>query len=323
MGTAVNSVEEAPIIDGLIRPAIMRLISESEGAYRCERDLHHHLTTCLAKIANLELGTPRRRVFMEEPALACYGSGRKGNLDYFFPDSDVGASWDVGPRDGVAMELNYNYRDCFKVKKDIQKLIDPASGYQRSLYFAYGSRHGFYESVQSGIERAFASFEEVQHEFRLPMGFRVIVVEYTPGGGEHLIHEASVATPCVPAELQWEDTQMPKLAIQLARTKDNVAPVQGETESVFYIDRNTAEVLLHDELVKAQIPLKSKTARCMFETTRNSAGGNRCKLGVTPLWGNEVRVVKDKVLRSEFMDWVQRLCDSGQAFQRAGRASWG
>jgi hypothetical protein len=166
------------------------------------------------------------------------------------------------------------------------------------------------------------SFQEDRCEFRLPLGFRVIVVECI-GGGEHVIHQTSVAAPCAPAELQWEDTQMPKLAIQLARTKDNVAPVQGETESVFYIDRNPAEVLLHDELVKAEIPLKSKTARCMFETTRNSAGGNRCKLGVTPLWGNEVRVVNGKVLRSEFMDWVRRLCDSGQAFQRAGRASWG
>ncbi len=323
MATAVSSVEEASIVDGLIRPAIVKLVSESEGAYRCERDLHHHLTTCLAKIANLELGTPRRRVFMEQPALACYGSGRKGNLDYFFPGSDSDASWNVGPRDGVAMELNYNYRDCFKVKKDIQKLIDPASGYQRSLYFAYGRRRGFYESVQSGIERAFASFEEDRHEFRLPLGFHVIVVEYIPGGGEHLIHEASVAAPCVPAELQWKDTQMAKLPTQVARIKNDAVPVEDDTEFELYIDRSTAEVLLRDELTKAQIPLKSTTARCMFETTRNGAGGNRCKLGVTPLWGNEVRVVKDKVLRLEFMDWVQRLCDSGQAFQRAGRASWG
>jgi hypothetical protein len=132
-----------------------------------------------------------------------------------------------------------------------------------------------------------------------------------------------VAVPCVPAELQWKNTHMAKRPTQVARMKNEVIPIQDDTDFELYIDRNKAEVLLQDELTKAQIPLKSTTARCMFETTRNSAGGNRCKLGVTPLWGNEVRVVKDKVLRSEFMDWVQRLCDSGQAFQRAGRASWG
>jgi hypothetical protein len=72
-------------IDTLIKPAILKLVSESEGVYRCERDLHHHFTVCLHSIQNLEFGTHRRGVFLEEPARAFYGSGRKGNLDYFFP----------------------------------------------------------------------------------------------------------------------------------------------------------------------------------------------------------------------------------------------
>jgi len=60
----------------------------------------------------------------------------------------------------------------------------------------------------------------------------------------------------------------------------------------------------------------------MFEPTQDSRGGNNCKLGRTPLWENHLYVMKEKVLRSEFLDWVERLVDSGHKFQRAGRSSW-
>jgi hypothetical protein len=91
MATAAQLNEPASQIESLIRPAILKLVSESEGAYRCERDLHHHFTVCLDSIRSLELGTQRRRVFMERPALACYGKGsRRGNLDYFFPGEESG-----------------------------------------------------------------------------------------------------------------------------------------------------------------------------------------------------------------------------------------
>jgi hypothetical protein len=93
-------------------------------------------------------------------------------------------------------------------------------------------------------------------------------------------------------------------------------------ESGLYLSRDEAERVLRAQLEAAGIPLDSTTARCMFEPTKDSHRQNRCKFGVTPLWSNELRIVDDRVLRSEFMDWVQRLCDSGQAHQRAGRASW-
>src|ERR1019366_1865122 len=91
---------------------------------------------------------------------------------------------------------------------------------------------------------------------------------------------------------------------------------------VLHLGRAEAQDLLISELVRAYIPLKSKTARCMFEATRNGSGQNRFKLGITPLWENELRILDGRVLRSEFMDWVNRLCNSGHAFQRAGRALW-
>jgi hypothetical protein len=89
-----------------------------------------------------------------------------------------------------------------------------------------------------------------------------------------------------------------------------------------YINRDAAEEIFRAKLEKAGIPLDSKTARCMFEKTLDSHGVNRCKFGNTPLWGSEIKVRDGIVLRSEFMEMVQRLCDSGQDHQRAGRASW-
>jgi len=143
---------------------------------------------------------------MEEPALACYGSGRKGNLDCFFPSAGSGA-FDCASRDGVAVELNCDYRDWVKVKKDIQKLIDPDSSYGQSLYFAYGKKRGFFDSVKTGIERAVAAFAEKRPEFRLPVGLHVIVVEHLPTGG-HVIREACVVRACNPAEMDWSETTM-------------------------------------------------------------------------------------------------------------------
>jgi hypothetical protein len=90
-----------------------------------------------------------------------------------------------------------------------------------------------------------------------------------------------------------------------------------------YIKREQAEEILREKLLKAGISLDSKTARCMFEKTLDSHNVNRCKFGNTPLWGSEIRVRNGLALRSEFMEFVQRLCDSGQDHQRAGCASWG
>ena len=89
-----------------------------------------------------------------------------------------------------------------------------------------------------------------------------------------------------------------------------------------YVSKSEAELLLREKMSQAGIPLHSKTARCMFEATKDSRGGNNCKLGRTPLWDNHLRVVNGKVLRSEFMDWVERLIESGHKFQNAGRSSW-
>jgi hypothetical protein len=72
-------------------------------------------------------------------------------------------------------------------------------------------------------------------------------------------------------------------------------------------------------MTQACIPLDSVTARCMFEPTQAS-GKNVCKFGPTPLWDHKLRVTGAAVLRSEFMNWTEKLIRSGQNHQRAATA---
>lgn len=319
-------VSQGPtIVQRLIRPAILKLLEETDGSYRCERDLHHHFTICLNAIQPLLLGTCHRRAFLEHPGKACYGTGRDGNIDYFFPDitSDVIR---IQGEPGAAMELNCNYDSPIKITRDLQKLIDPENAYDESAYFAFGTKPRFFESVKHGVERAFGYFAEDRPEFLLPLGLNIFVCECPRLGDTHLLHEANIRQACSLKNLVWTESVIEKHSSNRLECRPVFASAQTKVplgSDDLYITETSARELLAAELMKAQIPLDSITARCMFQTTRNSSGTNRCKFGMTPLWTNELRVVAGRVLRSEFMDWVRRLCDSGLAFQRAGRASWG
>jgi hypothetical protein len=325
MPNTVHAAQSESIVERLIRPAILKLLGDTEGLYRCERDLHHHFTVCLNTIQPLLLGTRQRRAFLEHPGKACYGTGRDGNLDYFFP-ALISLATPIRERAGAAMELNCNYDDCPKITRDVQKLIDPANAYPESAYFAFGAKPHFFESVKHGVERAFEYFAEDRPGFLLPLGLHIFVVASPRSGYMHFLHEAIVQQACIPKDLVWSETAIEKYAIDQPQRQPLVLSMEMNAavgSDDLYISKTSAEELLTAELAKAQIPLKSITARCMFETTRNSSGNNRCKFGVTPLWGNELRVLSGRVLKSEFMDCVNRLCDSGHAFQKAGRASWG
>jgi hypothetical protein len=324
MATAVYEAQPESIVEQLIRPAILKLLGETDGSYRCERDLHHHFTVCLNGVKALQLGTGQRLVYLEHPGKACYGSGRNGNLDYFFPELNSTIVSLQRPR-GAAMELNSNYNGARKITRDVQKLIDPQNGYSESAYFAFGRKPRFFESVRKGIQSAFEYFAEDRADFQLPTGLHVFIVEGVHTAGRHLLREAFVMNACVPDELDWVETPFERHRLPQREVDRKVASIDQEVPfdiDELYLDRASAQDLLVSAFVKAEIPLESTTARCMFEATRNSSGQARCKLGTTPLWENALRIVDGRVLRSEFMDWVNRLCESGHAFQRAGRASW-
>lgn len=309
----------------LIRPAILRLLSEEEGGYRVERDLHHHLTICLQQIRPLQLGRQDRVIRYEEPTKGKYswrghGSGFKaGNVDFFFTERGSGL------RDlGTAMEVNFNYDSSVKIEQDFIKLLDPRNAYKEMVYFAYGLNDRFREAVVDGLERAFQWFREDNPDFLLPIGLNILVVENQRSLRKRLLWETRLQEPCLPTQLAWDRVTLPTAnGVREDRHLQARERVKMSEEIAgLYITRAEAEAILHRHMGEAGIPLKSKTARCMFDPTTDSRGNHNCKFGRTPLWDNELRAIQGKVLRSEFMDWVDRLVESGRKFQKAGRASW-
>jgi hypothetical protein len=210
--TNTNTTASDSIVDQLIRPAILKLLEETDGSYRCERDLHHHFTVCLNAIRPLLLGTRQRRAFLEHPGKACYGTGRDGNLDYFFP-ATISNATPMHEKSGAAMELNCNYDDSVKITRDVQKLVDPENAYGESAYFAFGTKPHFFESVKHGVERAFNYFTENRPEFLLPLGLHIFVVESPRAGSAHILHEAVIQQACIPEHLVWSETAIEKHAI--------------------------------------------------------------------------------------------------------------
>ncbi len=303
----------------LIKPAVLQLLAEEDGAYRVEHELHHHLTLCLNQVTPLRLGRWDRVVRYEEPTTGKYNwsgySSRSGNVDFFFPGQ--GSSLRSF---GTAMELNCKYYSWGKIRKDFIKLIDPVNAYQETVYFAYGFKRNFKETVADGLERAFQSFREKNSDFLLPVGLHVLVVESQRGRGKRNLWETKVTEPSLPGQLTWEEIPLP-YTVESREAREETG-MSGQMTGL-YMSRGEAESVLRAEMEKAGIPLNSITVRCMFEPTKDSRGGNNCKLGRSPLWENHLRVVSGKVLRSEFMDWVDRLIESGRKFQKAGRASWG
>lgn len=154
MGTAICSQTMQSLFETLVKPAILTVLNDGQGLYRCERDLHHHLTVCLDRIQPLHLGSRERVLQTEKPAIARYGSGRHGNIDFFVGDE----SHCAGSQTGVAVEVNWNYNDPFKAHRDLCKLIDPKNAYAEPVYFAYGTCQDLLKAVQQGLERAFTTF---------------------------------------------------------------------------------------------------------------------------------------------------------------------
>lgn len=101
-GNPTDRQPEGPLYERLVKPAILSLLDSSDCSYRCERDLHHHLTVCLDRVQPLNLGSRQTRMHAEEPAVACYGSGRHGNIDFFLAED----CYQNHSHSGIAVELN-------------------------------------------------------------------------------------------------------------------------------------------------------------------------------------------------------------------------
>jgi hypothetical protein len=65
--------------------------------------------------------------------------------------------------------------------------------------------------------------------------------------------------------------------------------------------KEQARTILRKAMIRAGIPPRSTTARCMFEPTKMKFGETKCKFGPTPLWDNRLKVTGGKVLKTEFL----------------------
>jgi hypothetical protein len=200
MGTAICAEPMQSLFETLVKPAILTVVNAGQGYYRCERDLHHHLTVCLDRIRPLHLGSRHPVLHTERPAIACYGSGRRGNVDFFVADANDKA----GSQSGVAVEINWNYNDPLKAQRDLCKLIDPENGYAEPVYFVYGRSRDLLAAVQAGLERAFTFFTEAEPNFLLPAGLRIIVA-VRQRHRELVIHSTFISEPSAPSQLLWSD----------------------------------------------------------------------------------------------------------------------
>jgi hypothetical protein len=202
MENAICAPTMQSLFETLVEPAIQNLLNNGHGNYRCERDLHHHFTVCLDRIHPLHLGSREPVLHTERPAVACYGSGRRGNIDFFVADERSAA----GSKSGVAVEVNWNYNDTLKVQRDLCKLTDPRNAYAESVYLAYGSCQDMLTAVQAGLDRAFTTFVEAAPDFLLPAGLRIIVA-VRQRHRDLVIHSTVVDKPCTPSQLSWSDSR--------------------------------------------------------------------------------------------------------------------
>ena len=202
MGTAICTQPMQSLFETLVKPTILTVLNEGQGFYRCERDLHHHFTVCLDRIRPLHLGSREPVLHTERPAIACYGSGRHGNIDFFVADE----SHCAGSQSGVAVEVNWNYNDPLKAQRDLCKLMDPKNAYAEAVYFAYGRCQDLLTAVQAGLARAFTTFAEAEPSFLLPAGLRIIVA-VRQRHRELVIHSTFVDESCTPAQLSWRDSR--------------------------------------------------------------------------------------------------------------------
>ena len=103
----------------------------------------------------------------------------------------------------------------------------------------------------------------------------------------------------------------------LSRRRDGITLMNILTS--LQISETQAKTLLTNLMQENHIPLKSISARCMFEITQ-SRFGHQCQFGLTPLWQNILdRGTNNTVDYLEFIELVHRLLDSAKRRQIAAK----
>lgn len=151
----------------------MEVVFDGDCDYRCERDLHHHLTLLFNASSNMKLGQRDRAIVYGHPTGGRYQwtgvSETSGNLDMCLAPAG----------DQTAIEINYNYNNEDKIKQGIIKLLDPENPHRAAVYLVVSTR-----PIKSAIERSFQSALKWISDTRQrnsSFGLKVIVIEQCGG----------------------------------------------------------------------------------------------------------------------------------------------
>jgi hypothetical protein len=282
----------------------MVTVFELDADYRCERDLHHHLTSLFDKISPMRIGEKNTLVRYEMLTLGNYNwSGdtpSSGNIDIFFMASDEDANFNV-PIGGTAIEINCNYTPDTKTKQDLIKLLDPLNHFGEAVYVVVGTERGMRRPVEIGFEDAIAHLAVHQGDRRFSLT-KILLIEEL--GGWRFLYEGSFVEEAADVTIVWSE-------------KGRRCLLSGDNggDPMRLLAKEAAKALLQDRMRQEGIPLGSSTARCMFEPTKTKDGRQLCHFGKTPLWDHVLDQNEDRVAFAVFSHWLEKLAKYGKSRQ--------
>lgn len=282
----------------------MIAVFESDMNYRRERDLHHHLTVLFERIAPLKVGQSDAAVAYEWPTTGVYqwtgAYPTSGNLDMFFFENDGDAKF-ACPSGGTAVEINCNYRDSDKNKRDLIKLLDPMNRYGEAIYAVVSTEGEMRRSVEIGLDDAVTYLGPQLGRRPLPPAKMLLIEEL---GGWRFLYEGLVEQDNAGIRVEWSELRRRSLH----RSEIHADPLRPLTKA-------EAKQLLQDGMRQEQIGLGTVAARCMFEAVKQPDGRQVCHFGKTPLWDHVVETKEDQVSYIVFLDRLNRLVRYGRSHQ--------
>jgi hypothetical protein len=280
-------------------------VFELDGDYRCERDLHHHLTALFENVSPLRIGRKDTLVRYEKPTTGTYQwSGEypsAGNIDIFFVPNNADPNL-ASPLGGLAVEVNCNYTSVTKNMQDLIKLLDPLNQFAESVYVVVGTDRAMRRSVELGLEDAitYLATERTGGAFS-PV--RVLLIEELAGW--RFLYEGNLAEDDGEVKIGWSEL-----------CKRTLLSGGAGGDPMRMLGKEEAKRLLEDRMRREGIPLTKTVARCMFNVTTTRDKREECHFGKTPLWDHVVERSGEQVTYAVFVDWLDKLVKYGKSRQR-------
>ncbi len=234
-----------------IRPSMVKVF-ELDCAYRCERDLHHHLTALFESACSLRIGRKDTLVRYEKPTIGTYQwSGEypsAGNIDIFFVPNAAEPNL-VSPDGGIAVEVNCNYTSVTKNMQDLIKLLDPLNQFAESVYVVVGTDRAMRRSVELGLEDAITYLATERTGGTFPP-VRVLLIEELAGW--RFLYEGSLFEDEGEVRIGWNELH-----------KRSLLNDGAGGDPMRILSKEEAKRLLEDRMRREGIPLTKTVARAV------------------------------------------------------------